>query len=341
VDGSSATDGIQHAPGAPCARGAAPFTADELRRIELTTAVRATDALPKVPDAGAVVADGGDRVQIMHNGVRVLADAYYGAWMTEIIRRLRGHHEPQEELAFAAVARRIAETEPAPVMVELGSYWAYYSLWMSELAPATRCVCVEPVPAHLEVGRANLRLNGRGATFVHAAVGERHGGTIRLRAESDGIRRRTPVVTVPGLMRDCGLERIDLLLSDIQGAETALLEGIGDLLRDRRIRFLVVSTHHHSVSGDPLTHQRCVEALRRAGAHVLADHTVRESCSGDGLIVAATEAADRDLDVAFPVVRARESLFGDPEYELARAMRPSAYPRRVLGGVVDRLRGRA
>ena len=38
-----------------------------------------------------------------------------------------------------------------------------------------------------------------------------------------------------------------------------------------------------------------------------------------------------------PIVRARESLFGDPEYELARAMRPTAYPRRVAGRLVDRL----
>ena len=84
------------------------FSADELRRIELTTAVRATDALPKVEGAGDVVVDGGQRVQTMHNGVRVVADGYYGAWMTEIIRRLHGHHEPQEELAFDAVARRVA-----------------------------------------------------------------------------------------------------------------------------------------------------------------------------------------------------------------------------------------
>lgn len=36
----------------------------------------------------------------MHNGVKVIAGGYYGSWMTEIIRLLQGHHEPQEERVF-------------------------------------------------------------------------------------------------------------------------------------------------------------------------------------------------------------------------------------------------
>ena len=313
------------------------FSADELRRIGLTTAVRATDALPKVEGAGDVVLDGRQRVQTMHNGVRVVADGYYGAWMTEIIRRLHGHHEPQEELAFDAVARRVAQTSDAPVMIELGSYWSYYSLWLSALVPSTRCICVEPDAPHLEVGRRNFALNGRDATFVHAAVGSPHGGRMRLRAESDGAHHQTPVVTLDGLVRDHGLTNVDLLLSDVQGAETEMLHSAAELVRGGRIRFLIVSTHHHSVSGDPLTHQRCLATLCEHGAHILADHSVLESCSGDGLIVACTRAEDADLEIPMPIVRARESLFGEPEYELARAMRPTAYPRRVAGRLVDRL----
>lgn len=52
-------------------------------------------------------------------------------------------------------------------------------------------------------------------------------------------------------------------------------------------RFLFLSTHHHSMSGDPLTHQRCLEFLRGRHAHIIAAHNVTESYSGYGLIVAS------------------------------------------------------
>jgi FkbM family methyltransferase len=313
------------------------FTASEQRRIDLTVAVRDTDHIPKVGRAGEVVTQAGRRVQVMHNGLLVDEGCYYGAWMTEIIRRLRGHHEPQEEAAFHAVIERVARSVPAPTVVELGSYWAYYSLWAAVAAPGARCICVEPDRAHLEVGRRNFELNNHSARFVHAAVGGAHGTTRWLSSESDRVVRRTPVITLDGLMQDQQLDRIDVLLSDTQGAELALLESAAATLRAGSVRFLVISTHHHTISGDPLTHQRCLEAVRAGGAHVVADHSVSESCSGDGLIVASTSPDDRDMQIAVSIVRARDSVFGEPEYDLERALRPSAPPRRAVIHAATRL----
>ena len=138
--------------------------------------------------------------------------------------------------------------------------------------------------------------------------------------ESDNQPHPTRQVTVDGLIHDIALDRIDLLLADVQGAETAMLLGCAGALAARRIRFLVVSTHHHSISGDPLTHQRCLRILRDAGAHLVAEHSVAESCSGDGLIVAAMLPDDRDLRAEVTIVRARDSLFGELEWDLARAL---------------------
>ena len=72
------------------------MTAPERRRIELTVAVRDTDVMPKVANAGEVIVRDGERLQVMHDGVVVSEGRYHGAWMTEVIRQLRGHHEPQE-----------------------------------------------------------------------------------------------------------------------------------------------------------------------------------------------------------------------------------------------------
>lgn len=307
----------------------------EERRIAITTAVRDTDPIPKVPNAGAVEQRNGTRVQVMHNGVVIEEGCYYPDWTTEIIRSLRGHHEPQEEAAFHVLVERLREEGGAPVMLELGSFWAYYSLWLKHAVPETRCILVEPDRKHLETGRRNFALNGVSGEFIHAAVGRRHNDSVRLVLESDGMAHRVRGVTVDGLLDDYGVERLDVLLSDVQGAELDVLRGAREAIRDRRIRFFVVSTHHHSHSGDPLTHQRCLRFLQDAGAYVVAEHSVPESCSGDGLIVASLDPRDADLHIEVSVVRSRDSLFGELEWDLAAAKdlrrRARGAARKVLG----------
>lgn len=283
------------------------------RRIALALSCRDTDVIPKVPDAGAVR----DGVQVMHNGVLVEEDGYQGPWMTEIIRRLRGHHEPQEELAFHAVVEQLATTSTTPAVIELGSWWAYYSLWARQRIPGARSFCVEPDPAYLEQGKRNFALNGREATFHQAAVGQAPSPPQPFQCESDGLTHDVPFEGLGSLLDRFGLERADLVLVDVQGAETPLLDGARELLRAGRVRFMVISTHHHVISGDPLTHQRCLMLLKELGAHVITEHTVAESFTGDGLIVVSFDAVDRDLEVVTSRCRVGESLFGDPLWDLA------------------------
>lgn len=292
------------------------------RRIELTVSCRDADLIPKVRDAGEVRVEEGVAVQIMHEGSRIVAGCYYGPWMTEVIRRLRGHHEPQEELVVHHVIERLRgdhRRRPVTIM-ELGAFWSYYSIWAMRAVPQAHAVLVEPDPANFEVGRVNLALNGLPGRMINAAVGGEHGTRARLVCESDGVEREVPVVTVAGVMEDEGLETIDLLVVDVQGLETDVLARVVDLLSGGAIRFVVVSTHHHSISGDPMTHQRCLGLLEQAGAHIIAEHTVGESFSGDGLVAASFREADSDLIVPVSHARYRESLFGELEPELAAAL---------------------
>jgi FkbM family methyltransferase len=311
-----------------------PPAPDDLeRRIALTAAVRDTDAIPKVEGAGSVQDVGGRRVQVMHNGLLIDEHCYTGPAMTEIIRRLHGHHEPQEEFVFHELLARLRASrgERPPVMLELGAYWAYYSMWFAQALPGARTIMVEPDPANLEVGRRNFALNDFAGDFVHAAVGFDDGGEVWLPCESDGRVRRVPTVTVEGLLRARGLEVCDLLLCDTQGAELAVLESARGALAAGAIRFLVISTHHQIFSGDPLTHQRCLALLEDIGAHVIAEHSIAESCSGDGLIAVSMDPRDRDLTLAVTHVRARDSLFGEPEFAVAAA-RGWRGPVRLYGG---------
>jgi FkbM family methyltransferase len=306
------------------------LSADEARRVALTTAARDTDDIPKVPGAGGIVERDGVAAQVMHNGVLVEEGCYHGAWMTEVIHRLRGHHEPQEERAFHEVVERLREDTPTPTMVELGSFWAYYSLWLKRAIPAARCILVEPDPGSLAVGLRNVALNGVEAESVAAAVGLPDSGTIELLCESDGVTRTVPLVSVDGLMRRLAIPRLDLLLCDTQGAEVDALRGAATALRERTLRFLVISTHHHAISGDPLTHERCLEALAEHGAHIVVEHTVQESASGDGLIVASTDARDADFRIDVSRSRARDTLFGPLDHDLAATLEELRVARREL-----------
>jgi FkbM family methyltransferase len=296
---------------------------NEAARVRLTTSCRDTDRIPKVAGAGDVRVSGGRRVQVMHNGVLVVEGGYYGDWMTDIISTLRGHHEPQEEVVFHEIVGRLASEGGAPTVVELGAFWAYYTLWAMQRMPSTRAILVEPDPHNLEVGRVNLALNGRQAELVQAAVGAGPRPPEPFTCESDGQSRLVPTVGLCSLLQRFDIDRVDLLLADVQGAETSLLEGAGAALAER-VRFVVVSTHHHAISGDPLTHERCRDLLVKLGAHIIAEHTVAESFSGDGLIAASFDDRDRDLVVAVSQARARESLFGDPLEDLARERSASA-----------------
>jgi len=294
-----------------------PIDDHDRRRVRITVGCNDCAAIPKVAGAGELF-DGSDGAyQLMHNGVRVVPDGYCGRWMTEIIRLLHGHHEPQEELAFDRIVRELG---PGSVMVELGSYWAYYSLWFLQQVPDGTVVMVEPDPANIEIGRRNFELNGRIGEFLQYSIGSTSLPPAHFECESDRVVRQIPQISVDDLMSRTGVPRIDLLLADIQGAELDMLEGAVQAIASGRLRFLVVSTHHHLISGDPLTHQRCRERIRDLGGHVLCEHSVTESFSGDGVIVASFDNRDVELP---PIDMSRNhpsnSLFLEPEYYIAEA----------------------
>jgi FkbM family methyltransferase len=293
--------------------------------------------IPKVARAGKTFQGPAGRYQLMHNGVKVIEDCYYGRWMTELIRLLKGHHEPQEEKAFHEVLQHVPGRA---VMVELGSFWAYYSLWFHRRVRGARNYLVESDPNNLEVGRRNFALNGATGRFFNYRIGRRSSAPEPFCCESDNVCRDIPQITVDDFVALTGLRRIDVLLADIQGAELEMLEGAARSLEQGKIRFVFLSTHHHSISNDPLTHQKCLRLLEDRGAHVLAAHNVTESYSGDGLIVASLRASDRRLP---PIELSRNhptnSYFRELEYDLDEAWQALAAARHDLLRMTEKCAG--
>ena len=273
--------------------GIDPYPADRrdaavLRsRVALTLRCRDCDAIPKVADAGRVISRAGTLAQVMHDGTLVPAGGYCGGWMTRVIAGLRGHHEPQEELLFHHLLRHV---RPDTLIVELGSYWAYYSAWYLGAIPGSRAVCLEPEAEHLEVGRRTMALNGRTARFIHARVA---GPSEDEPGADDGV-----ALDMPALTTRLDQAPIEVLHMDVQGAETGFIRSMRDAGASGVVRFLVASTHHASITGSMTTHEECLAELRSQGAVILSEHSVAESYSGDGLIVAAFDP--RDAGISLP-----------------------------------------
>jgi FkbM family methyltransferase len=284
---------------------------DLQRRIDMTVRCRDCDGIPKHRDAGKVMDWEGKRIQVMHEGTKVIAGGYHGAWMEDVISKLRGHHEPQEELAFHHILTRLGE---GSLMVEFGSFWAYYTNWFLGVVPHSKAICIEPDENNLSVGRKNLDLNNRKAEFHLGAVGGREIASIPFQRESDQREVHIPCYNWESIDRMSAHSRIDLLHLDAQGAELPFLSSLPELDCSKHLRFIVVSTHHASISGSSTTHRDCLLELIRRGAIILCEHSVDESFSGDGLIVASFWVDDASH--SFPQIsrnEPEESLFGkDP-----------------------------
>jgi len=110
---------------------------DWKQRIQDVLDAPESKLIPRHENAGEIV----DGLLVMHNGIKIDPLSYYGYPMRKMFMLSGGVHEPQEELVFGKVLEKL----PAgATMVELGSYWAFYSMWFHKAIEQARCIMVEP-----------------------------------------------------------------------------------------------------------------------------------------------------------------------------------------------------
>ena len=228
------------------------------KRILRTIACPQNKYIPRVENAGEIIGD----YQIMHNGLKVQVDGYYGEYksngrgfITDMLLRNRGVHEPQEERMFMEVLNDI----PAGgVMLELGSYWAFYSMWFYQKVKDAKCYMIEPDSRNLQVGINNFAINDFTGDFSIGGI---------------------PEVKVDKWMEDkCYL---DILHADTQGYELNMLQDAEKSLRENKIKYVFVSGHSQELHND------CVDFLKKCGYEILgvADFDNESNCL-DSIIVA-------------------------------------------------------
>jgi hypothetical protein len=240
-----------------------PISDEWKYRVELAREAPDNVFIPRVPNAGRILRG----KQIMHNGLRINAGSYYGFEESILMHANRGVHEPQEERLFQAV---LPDIKPGSVMIEMGAFWSFYSMWFNKMVRGARNYMLEPDGFNLESGHLNFRLNGMLGEFRHCGIGERSGTIV------SGV----PIVCIDDFVRTEGIAHVHLLHADIQGQEVAMLRGASFLFTNQSVDWVFISTHEENLHAD------CLALLDEYGCSVVAAVRPLESYSADGVIVA-------------------------------------------------------
>jgi FkbM family methyltransferase len=154
----------------------------------------------------------------------LLLDGYWEMWVTEAMARL---------------------IKPGMVVADIGANPGYYTVLMGELVGSTGWVhAFEPNPPIVERLRRNVSINGgyRRTTIHQIALGERNGEAEMFVPVSEPKNARIVTgprdgsIAVPICRLDSleGLDRLDVIKVDVEGAEEGLWRGMDGILNANR-----------------------------------------------------------------------------------------------------------
>ena len=249
------------------------------QRVLLTSSCRDCDSIPKHEKAALIEIYNNRKIQYMFNGIKIYYDSYHSPWMNNIITNLNGHHEPQEEICFYNLLKLLDKDAN---MIELGCAWAYYSMWFKKECPNGKNICIEPNKTKLNKGKDNIVLNNfdiQKFKFYNGFIGSNY---IKndIFVDWDNTKFNIPQFNIEYILNNNDSMFVDILHSDIQGAELDMLRGSVNVLDN--IGIYVISTH-----GDK--HLKCIDFFNNHNFEVLIQHSIEESVSADGLIIAVNK----------------------------------------------------
>lgn len=185
---------------------------------------------------------------------------------------------------------------PGDVCLDIGAEYGLYTLALAGLAgPGGRVCAVEPLPGPARFLRSATRtLGARNVRVLRRAVGAEKGtGTLSLplrrglpvhgraflttgarsagpNAEFRGERTvAAPVTTLDALVDEQGLEHVDFIKADVEGAELAVLDGAATTLRTHRPALLLEIEDRHLAKYGARAAD-LVERLAQTGYHMQA-----------------------------------------------------------------------
>src|SRR5262249_24056767 len=168
---------------------------------------------------------------------------------------LTGRYEPQETRLVQAILK------PGMSFVDVGANWGYFTLLAAQQVGTNgKVVSLEPDPRLFPVLAANIAMNGlRQASALQVAAASEPGwlplagfdermgnfGLSRIVGSSHENCRLFQVAARPldAILQELGLETVDLLKMDIEGAEGLAFQGLQQSLAQRRVRRILLELH--------------------------------------------------------------------------------------------------
>jgi hypothetical protein len=247
--------------------------------------------ISRVEDAGVVDEKG---MVSLHNGNRVSysgENSYYNNF-SDILVINRGVHEPLEEFCFQELLKKIKINDP--VMLELGSYWAHYSMWFLQSKKWGVSYLVEPDSQKLQSGIFNFKTNGYSGNFINKSVGP----IDPLHNEINDKQTKDLDFSVDSFFEEYGIKKLTILHSDIQGSEINMLSEAKKSLSSYSIDYLFISTHSQKI------HNLCADILKSYGYIIEVSSDVdTQSTSLDGFILATSPDAEKIFNIFSPLGR--------------------------------------
>jgi FkbM family methyltransferase len=159
------------------------------------------------------------------------------------------------QYAYPRTDSRVA-ARPGEVAVDVGGCWGDTALYLaSQVGPRGRVLTFEFDPANLAIMRTNLALNPELAErieIVEAALWDQSGvelpflagGRMSTVARGDhAATDRARTLTLDEALARAGVDHVDFVKLDVEGAEPRVLAGAGTTLRRDRPRLAIAAYH--------------------------------------------------------------------------------------------------
>ncbi|MGE0764968.1 MAG: FkbM family methyltransferase [Hyphomicrobiaceae bacterium] len=164
-------------------------------------------------------------------GCHVMLDGFWEMWLTQFFARI---------------------VKPGMTVVDVGANFGYYSVLFGEaVGPGGQVIAIEPVPVTAGFLRRSVDLNGHSSRtrVMECALGNGAEGQVHLFVP-DGEPKNATVISQPregsiavasatldDLLR--GLDRVDLVKIDAEGAEADILTGMAETITRHGPRVLL------------------------------------------------------------------------------------------------------
>lgn len=202
-----------------------------------------------------------DGYLIMYNGLKVIPNSYYDNF-SDILLLNNGVHEPQEEYVFNEIISNLNFENP--IMVELGAYWAFYSMSFLQKNKSGVSFLVEPDSEYIKIGKNHFEINGMTGNFIQDFVSNNN-------------------FKIDSFVKKNLLSKINIVHCDIQGYEYEMLLGSLECIKNKIIDYFFISTHSQNL------HNICSEFLNSNGYKIIgsADFDNQTFCH-DGVLIATS-----------------------------------------------------